>query len=488
MIFAIAAAAAGRVWRFPFDDELMSIGRRLPPGFGDSAWDLTRYYLDGGDIHPPTAFVFFSALYGLSGNEAALRLVSLAMTAATLALWLLIALAVIDTRRGAPTDLATRVMACLLFGLSPLAIGQGDAIRWYPPFALCIALFATLYLAGGSPGARLASAAPLGLAMSTNLIAPLVILPLAIYRYGLERGWRPRFELGFWVLFALLAAPGFYTAASLLRHGPGRIEAATFHGGPLAAIAADVLGFFGGSAVGLGEAWALVPVAALLAVAMWMEIDRRDPANPCHLLLLMLAAAAPAALAGFAEPRAFLYLAPVAAAMLTVFLSRAASDARPVQALILTSVAVLPGIMAIAELRGGDHPFKRNAAIPYGEILDFIDRNKSGDTLVLSTDPVVPWKLDKRGDAGLCASYFFDNPACNAPEWQYGSVFVVSGFSNRSGNARAMQRFDVRVAEATAGRAKLAELHVGHDEDAMLKTRLTGVPLDEFILTVDLYR
>jgi hypothetical protein len=40
----------------------------------------------------------------------------------------------------------------------------------------------------------------------------------------------------------------------------------------------------------------------------------------------------------------------------------------------------------------------------------------------------------------------------------------------------------------TRGREKVAEIHVGRDEDAMLKTRLTGVPLDEFILTVDLYR
>lgn len=40
----------------------------------------------------------------------------------------------------------------------------------------------------------------------------------------------------------------------------------------------------------------------------------------------------------------------------------------------------------------------------------------------------------------------------------------------------------------TAGRHRVATLHAGRDEDAALKSRLTGVPLDNFILAVDLYR
>jgi hypothetical protein len=51
-----------------------------------------------------------------------------------------------------------------------------------------------------------------------------------------------------------------------------------------------------------------------------------------------------------------------------------------------------------------------------------------------------------------------------------------------------MNQFKAFVDETTAGRTKLASLPAGHDADAALKTRLTGVPLDAAILTVDFYR
>jgi hypothetical protein len=151
-------------------------------------------------------------------------------------------------------------------------------------------------------------------------------------------------------------------------------------------------------------------------------------------------------------------------------------------------VVALPGLVAIADLQSGDHPFKRNLAVPYGDIIDFVERNKAGDTLVLSTDPIVPWELSKGVDPGLCVSYFFQDPTCFTPARSYRSVFVIGGYNNRSAHEPVMQRFAARVAELTAGREKIAELGVGHDEDAALKTWLTGVPLDRVILTVDLYR
>jgi hypothetical protein len=44
------------------------------------------------------------------------------------------------------------------------------------------------------------------------------------------------------------------------------------------------------------------------------------------------------------------------------------------------------------------------------------------------------------------------------------------------------------LADVTDGRGKVATLGVGLDEDAALKSRLTGVSLDQHILTVDYYR
>jgi hypothetical protein len=49
-------------------------------------------------------------------------------------------------------------------------------------------------------------------------------------------------------------------------------------------------------------------------------------------------------------------------------------------------------------------------------------------------------------------------------------------------------QFNQLIATATAGRKKLASVPIGRDEDASLKSRLTGVPLEESILTVDYYR
>jgi hypothetical protein len=257
---------------------------------------------------------------------------------------------------------------------------------------------------------------------------------------------------------------------------------------PLHAVAVNLLGFFGGNAVGVGHAWVLIPVALAAVIAVVALVDTRRPAKPMHLYLLLLALMPAAALAGFNESRSFLYLAPVMAAVFTVFLSRlvaAGSGAWPV---VISMVVALPGLVAIADLQSGDHPFKRNLAVPYGDIIDFVERNKAGDTLVLSTDPIVPWELSKGVDPGLCVSYFFQDPTCFTPARSYRSVFVIGGYNNRSAHEPVMQRFAARVAELTAGREKIAELGVGHDEDAALKTWLTGVPLDRVILTVDLYR
>jgi hypothetical protein len=484
VIFAGASLAAGRIWRFPFDDEIQTLAPNLPPAFRGSLWGLVRFYLEGGDIHPPLSFAYFTTLHGWGIGEPALRLGSLAMTAIALALWQWLALALIGAGDGTAPGTTARLIAVLLFGLCPMAIGLGDAIRWYPQFTLCVAAFAALYLAARTAKARLCSAIPLGLAASINLIAPLVVLPFAIYRYFLERAWRRSFDLAYWALFAIAASPGLYTAVSVARRRLPRIWTDKFADNPATAAAADVLGVFGGNTVGVGEAWLIVPAVAIAVFAVAAQIDWRRPANPIHLPLLLLGGAAPAVLTGFSESRSFLYLAPVVAAVVTVFLARGASG----KTVLLACSAIVPGLVAIGAPQLGDHPFKRTLAVPYGDIIDFVESNKAGDTLLLSTDPIVPWELGRHTDPGLCVSYFFDQRACFDPARSYGSVLILSGYSNRSANQPAMQRFAARVAEMTAGREKIAELRVGHDEDAALKTWLTGVPLDRFILTVDLYR
>jgi hypothetical protein len=65
---------------------------------------------------------------------------------------------------------------------------------------------------------------------------------------------------------------------------------------------------------------------------------------------------------------------------------------------------------------------------------------------------------------------------------------VIFGHTDRSNNIALMENFQALVGNLTAGRTKRASMPAGHDADAALKTRLTGVPLDPAILTVDFYR
>ena len=65
---------------------------------------------------------------------------------------------------------------------------------------------------------------------------------------------------------------------------------------------------------------------------------------------------------------------------------------------------------------------------------------------------------------------------------------MISGHHDRSANKELTGQFNEFVADVTAGRRKLAIAPIGRDEDAALKSRLTGVPLDANILTVDHYR
>jgi hypothetical protein len=484
-LFFGVAITAGRVWRFPFEDEIFTIVPGVPAAAERSTLEFLRFYLDGGDIHPPLTFLFFSRLHYLGVSAPTMRLCSLALTAASLALFQLLTLSLLHRRNGGCVSFATRWIAILLFGLSPLALCQGDAIRWYPQFAACFALFLTLYVSAGNVVIRLASAIPLGIAASINLITPIVVIPFVVYRYFLQREQRLSFDISYWTLFVAFGCLGIYTAVSLMRHGFPELLVATglFGRSIFSAAAIDILGVFGGNSIGVGYAWVILPVAAICLLAMLGEIDLENPADPIHLFLLMFGGIALAAIVGFAEPRSFLYLAPVEAAILTVFLDRQKDSRR---ALLLATLIILPTATAIANIDNSTHPFKREAAAPFAEIVDFIKTNETGGSLVVSTDPVVLWLLQH--DPHRCLSYFMSEESCFLAPERYDSIFIVSGHSDNSPDAESVQHFEDMLASILAGRHKAAEIHVGLDKDAEIKSRLTGVPLSKFILTIALYR
>jgi hypothetical protein len=482
-LFFSVSLMAGRVWRFPFDDEIYTlrlIGR-------ESALSLlTSFPRYGGDEHPPLGYLMFYGLHQLGLSDAEMRLCSLAMTAATLVLFQLLVLTWIAQRNHKPDTLPTRVFAVLLFSLTPLAVDQGDALRWYTPFALAVALFVMLYLAPRSGLTQLWSGAALGLTASIDLTAALLVPPFMLYRYVLQRRFHWPFDLTYWLLAAGGAGLGLYSAFWLFTNHFAHVRG-DFGEGIARSILTDALGFFGGNALGVGQAWIVVPAALVFVLAAACEIDRKEPAKPAHLLLLMFSAPALMALFGFDLPRSFLWLAPAVAVLLTMFFDRQIQQGYYGRVLLLVSLALAAPYSAIANINFGTHPFKRNSVIPYQSILDFIHSNANGSALIISTDPVVPWVL-RTNSGDECAGYFMAARACLAGGRRYDSIFVISGHSNRSEHAVTMANFQSLVAEATAGRTKVTSFGAGLDEDAALKSRLSGVPLDRYILTVDYYR
>jgi hypothetical protein len=486
VLFVSASLMAGRVWRFPYDDELFTLAMAES---SRSPLQVLSFYLKGGDVQPPLADFAFYTLYHLGLSEAAMRLCSLAMTALSLVLFHRLTLAVIGERTHATVRPAVRLLALLLFGLSPLAIGVGDAIRWYPLFALLFSLFFTLYLVAGNAAARLGSAVALGLAASTNFLAAIVIAPLLLYRYALQREFRPRFEIAYWLVFSLFGSLGIIAAGSLVAKQIGSMVGQQFENSPFRALASHVLGFFGGDALGVSQAWIIMPVALITAWAMLREIDRTRPADPVHLFLLTFGAMALVVLPGFGKPRSFLYLAPVLAAILTFFLDRKAGDREAGAPTLLASLILIASVAALANINHGTRPFKRNSAIPYEQILDFIQTNEKGNVLIVSSDSVLVWVLRHQGEQGdRCVSLFARETACFAADRRYDSIFVISGQSNRSRNVPFMNRFAAQLSTMIAGRQEAATFHAGLDEDAAIKSRLTETPLDSFILSVTLYR
>jgi hypothetical protein len=192
-------------------------------------------------------------------------------------------------------------------------------------------------------------------------------------------------------------------------------------------------------------------------------------------------------LPGFAKPRSFLYLAPVVTLLVVLWLDRELRQGRIGRVLVAAALLTAANVAAVAHVEHNERPFKRNAAIPYQVVLDFVAANATGRVLVVSTDPVVPW-LFTHSEFGGCASYFLIARDCFAAGAHYDSIVLIYGHSDKSGDTAFMRRFAEATARLVAGRQKIASMPAGRDDDAAFKTWLTGVPLGTAILTLDLYR
>jgi hypothetical protein len=303
----------------------------------------------------------------------------------------------------------------------------------------------------------------------------------------LQRRLCLRFDALYWLVFAVFAGLAIPKAIALAFHQLPGIARAEFGQSAWQAVASDTLGFFGGNVLGISHAWFIIPMTLMAVYACFSAIDRKDPGSPAHLFILSIGTVALVALTGFGKPRSFLYVAPMVAAVLTLLFDRIANRSTAL-ALFGAALAMAGPGATIANVNQNTRPFKRNLAVPFEQILDFIQINARGSTLVISSDPVIVWELQRRPPGkDSCISYFVDNRDCFTDHRGYDSIIVVSGQSNRSRNVNYIRRVEATIASVTEGKRAIAKMHAGLDEDAALKTWLTHVPLDKFILEVTLY-
>jgi hypothetical protein len=132
-LFVSASIMAGRVWRFPFDDEIATLSKIEP----DAVRELIATFPATDDIHPPFSYLVFYGLRLLGLSDPQMRLCSVTMTCVALMLCQILVLNWLSWRDDAGKIAApTRIVAVLIFGLMPLTVSQGDALRWYPVFAV----------------------------------------------------------------------------------------------------------------------------------------------------------------------------------------------------------------------------------------------------------------------------------------------------------------------------------------------------------------
>jgi hypothetical protein len=481
-LLLVLAWLFGTFTRFVFDDEATTLG-----GFETYApIEMFHVILDGGyDVRPPLFDVVYDALWRLGLGIAWLRLVSLGLTGGAFLLVLDLAL------RASPRDAAARAATMALFVTFPLLYGMGDAIRWYPLFAVLVALFVWLDARMGRPGIR--AGLVLGLAGCTNYLAIMPYLAWALRRYGVER----RFSL---------AEDGRFHAAILLAVWPGlwcfgRAALTTAAGEPseyldrvsllqgLRGLGQAALGFFGGYRLGVVHAAVLLPYLALLAMSstMLMRQDARGGERTgaeTTLLwvtpVLAIQCALYSLLTGYGQGRAYLFLAPFAVAILALGYWR--SPFARWSPLPLVAAGFLAFAGALANAHSSDDPFKRDLVLDYAEIEAFVRDNTTGSVLVAGNNGTADYLMRK---AGLCVVTYLDDapPPClrgGAAAFDY--VVVLENGTLPVGPVMT------DVADGAAARRHLVvRASFGRDRWAALKSRLSGRRIPPWIADVAIY-
>lgn len=471
--------------RPPFDDEIFTIVYTQQNGLRA----LFALGLTGTELHPFGSYAWFRLLADLGLTLRGMGAVSLLMTG-------LAFLLVLDLTLRAQTVQSTRarLTTLFLFATFPMLYGVGDALRWYPPFALLIAAFLWLELRGEKP--TIGGGLALGLAASTNYLAIFAYLAFAVRRYLILRRFELRADGLFHLALLIVAWPGLVNFVRILSNATAdNVSHTFFQHVPLlrglAGLAETALGFFGGNRLGLFNSALALPYLALcalsiavLARALWKNRHARAEQDAPGLATiaasLALLCILYSLLTSFDRARALLFVSPFVVGCMALGYWRTKLALRW-DALPLALAAFVLFSAALAAGRLSDQPFKRNLAIPFDEVTQFVADNTEGDVLVASSETVTAYFLER---ADRCVVSWVDVPACLAQGPGHFRYVVLV----RNQNFDAQLELVKIARDVVQHRALVARAEFGRDRTAALKSRLTGETLSPWLLTVEIYR
>ena len=477
-IFLVVAIAAGRVYRFPFKDETSSLSVASTLHLSE----LPRYLLNDRDLNkPPLSYLLYYAGWSAGLRAAGLRWVALGCTAGALAIWHWLTLSCLEAEIPVPI----RLLIAILFGISPMALSKGDSIRWYPPLALAVATAFLFYLR--NTRRWFLSGIAMGIAADFSFLAIVPFLSLCVHRYLVERKFRWKEEVRFFLFSGLFASLGFITFAEFLLSSQA---APDMMPRVLKRLGYSLVGFFGGFTLGLSQLWivflAVIATAYLAHRGLLGAAGSSTAKSICTLALLTAAGVALLTLGGFVEPQGYVFLTPMISALASIGFVYALNISPRLGSAAYAGLLVC-SISVAANLRWSSSPFDRYAA-PFGEVINFVTTNRRGTTTVVTTDYTIFYELSRT--PGLCVALFdplipgnWHPDPCIAKKVD--TVFTIEGF----GLNKDDPLWRSKLAQIIQDKRLIAEANFGEDDDFRLRGQLSPqLPYPRSLMDVTIFR